>query len=291
MKLLTIDSREVTGRPGVLLDSGDILDLATAPTTLSQSQWIPHSVVSVIAAGRDGLERISRLVAAAELADRQLLLSNGTLLPSAGTALLAPVRRPGLVLIVDSPESGYIKSPNAAVGNGATVTIPWPNVDALWASPMLALVIGRPVFKASEKEAAAAIAGYTLLIDLCGQEPVATNDVPAWRRQIEARQFPGACPIGPTIVTRDEFGDPTSTMVSVRVNDVEISSGLLWSKEVDPCSLLQSLSQRHAFRPGDLVALAPVADDADAGRTRKLRPQDHFSVVCPGMIELDVTIG
>ena len=45
MKLLTIDSREVTGRPGVLLDSGDILDLAAAPSTLNESQWIPHSVV------------------------------------------------------------------------------------------------------------------------------------------------------------------------------------------------------------------------------------------------------
>ncbi len=92
MKLLTIDSREVTGRPGVLLDSGDILDLATAPSTLSESQWIPHSIVSVIAAGRDGLERVARLVAGAEQADRQQLLEAGTLLPYSGTALLAPVR-------------------------------------------------------------------------------------------------------------------------------------------------------------------------------------------------------
>ncbi|MDP6673501.1 MAG: hypothetical protein QGH93_01440, partial [Gammaproteobacteria bacterium] len=135
MKLLTIDSREVTGRPGVLLDSGDILDLAAAPSSLSEAQWIPHSVVSVIASGRNGLERIQRLVAVAERSDRQRLLQDGALLPYSGTALLAPVRRPGLVLIVDSNESSYIKSPNAAVGPGATVTIPWPDADVLWGTP------------------------------------------------------------------------------------------------------------------------------------------------------------
>ncbi len=288
MKLLTIDSREVTGRPGVLLDSGDILDLATAPTTLSESQWIPHSVVSVIAAGRDGLERVARLVASAEQADRQSLLQNGTLLPYASTALLAPVRRPGLLLIVDSPDSGYIKSPNAAVGSGTTVTIPWPDVDTLWGAPMLALVLGRSIFKASQAEAAEAIAGYTLLIDLCGQAPGPVEDMATWRRQIEVSQFPGACPIGPTIVTDDEFGDPTSAVATVRINEVEVGSGALWPDSIDAPQLLTSLSRRYAFRPGDLVAIASSAGDAVA--RRKLRKGDSFSVGYSDMIELDVAI-
>jgi len=124
MKLLTIDSREVTGRPGVLLDNGDILDLVAAPSTLSESQWIPHSVVSVIAAGRSGLERVRQLVASAEREDRQRLLQNGILLPYSGTALMAPIRRPGLVLIVDSHASSYIKSPNSAVGPGQLSKFP-----------------------------------------------------------------------------------------------------------------------------------------------------------------------
>jgi hypothetical protein len=34
MKLLTIDSREVTGRPGALLDTGEILDLVAAPSSM-----------------------------------------------------------------------------------------------------------------------------------------------------------------------------------------------------------------------------------------------------------------
>ncbi len=288
MKLLTIDSREVTGRPGVLLDSGDILDLAAAPSTLSESQWIPHSVVSVIAAGRDGLDRVARLVAAAEMGDRQRLLEDGTLLPYSGTALLAPIRRPGLVLIVNSDESSYIKSPNAAIGPGATVNIPWPNVDFLWGTPMLVCVIGRSFFQATEADATEAIAGYTLLIELSGQKSDTVEDMAAWHKQIDSSQFPGACPIGPTIVTRDEFLDPAGAVASVRINDVEVGSGILWPAGCNAGQLLSGLSQRYGFRPGDLVAIEPSADSA--GAARKLRPGDRFSVTYSKMIELDVTI-
>ncbi len=289
MKLLTIDSREVTGRPGVLLDSGDILDLAAAPSTLAESQWIPHSVVSVIASGKDGLDRIARLIAAAEKADRQQLLQVGALLPYAGTALLAPVRRPGLVLIIDPDGAGFIKSPNAAVGSAATVTIPSANIDHLWGIPMLALVIGRQIFKASEAEADEAIAGYTLLIDLCGQEPGVASGETARNKHIESRQFPGASPIGPAILTRDEIRDPGDAVASIRINNVEVGSGSLWPEGNEGGRLLAGLSQRYGFRPGDLVAFGPAADDA--GTPRKLRPGDRFCVACPGLIELDVTIG
>ena len=287
MKLLTIDSREVTGRPGVLLDSGEILDLATAPSTLSESQWIPHSVVSVMAAGRDGIERVARLVNAAGQSDTSHLREVGALLPYRGTALLAPVRRPGLVLLVDRDGAGLIKSPNAAVGNGALVRRPSAEIDTLVGSPMLALVIGRPLFSASRAESAEAIAGYTLLMDLSCTRPDG-SDAAAWRRYVDGKQFPGACPIGPVIVTDDELEEPGRLPASVRINDVEVGAGPLWPDGHDPAGRLATLSRRHAFRPGDLIAWTPSPDCAGDGRT--LHPGDRFSVACPDLPELEVTI-
>lgn len=287
MKLLTIDSREVAGRPGVLLDTGEILDLTTAPSTLSESQWIPHSIVSVIAAGRDGVERVARLVAAAEQSDVSRLRQVGALLPFRGTALLAPVRRPGLVLLVDRDGSGMIKSPNAAVGNGAVIRRPSAEIDTLVAVPMLAVVIGRPVFNATEAESADAIAGYTLLMDLACAEPDG-NDHAAWRRYVDGKQFPGACPIGPIIVTGDELTDPSRLPASVRINDVEVGAGPLWPDGHDAAALLAALSRRYAFRPGDLVARAPSSENADGSRI--LHPGDRFSIACPDLPELEVTI-
>ena len=124
MKLLTIDSRDNAGRPGVMLDNSYILDLGAAPDTLAESHWVPHSVVSVLAAGGDGVDRLRELVlkvAAQPAAERARLIEDGVILPFATTKLLAPVRRPGLILIADPDDSTeFIKSPNTAVGNAAS---------------------------------------------------------------------------------------------------------------------------------------------------------------------------
>lgn len=288
MKLLTIDSREVTGRPGVLLDSGDILDLAAAPNTLSESQWIPHSVVSVLAAGPAGLERIASLVAAVGRADREQLRNDGTLLPYAGTELLAPIRRPGLVLIVDAAGSGFIKNPNAAVGPRATLELPWANCDALWSTPLLACVIGKPFFKAGAQEAREAIAGYTLLLDMCAQQPGDYGSRDDWQAHNDMRQYPGACPIGPVIVTCDEWALPGNTEATLLINDVEVARSELWAPGQNPGELLAELSQRYGFRPGDLVAFEPFTEPADSAL--RIQPGDSFSVTCAGMIDLDIRV-
>ena len=84
MQLVTIDAREVAGRPGVLLDSGDILDLTAAPVTLAESQWIPQSVVSILVAGEEGREHAMRLVRAVEnatAAEISEMRDRGVLLP------------------------------------------------------------------------------------------------------------------------------------------------------------------------------------------------------------------
>jgi len=233
-------------------------------------------------------EHGARLVAAAERADRQQLLAAGALLPYSGTALMAPIRRPGLVLIIDSQGIDQIKSPNAAIGNDASVKIPWADTDYLWGIPMLAMVLGRPIFKASESEAADAIAGYTLMINLSGREPGAENGGTERYRQLKSRQFPGACPIGSTIVTRDEFNAPAGAEASVAINAIEVGSGSLWPNGDNGAHLLAELSQSYGFRPGDLVAFEPSADGV--GTPRKLHPGDRFSVTYPGIIELAVTI-
>ena len=63
MRLVTLDSREVGGRPAVSLPSGEILDLLAASATLGTSQWRPQSVVSVLAQGEEGAAHVGRLIA------------------------------------------------------------------------------------------------------------------------------------------------------------------------------------------------------------------------------------
>lgn len=282
MKLLTIDCREIGGRPGVMLGDDDILDLAAAPSTLNQAQWIPYSVVSVLAAGQDGLDRVEALVQAANDSDREQLRRDGVLMPAAGTALLPPVRRPGLLLVVDDGGNTYIKSPNTAVGSAATVDAPWIDDAPLLCSGMLAVVMGRPFYRANADEAGGAIAGYTLALDLSS-----TSD-DNWQSYVESKQFPGASPMGPAIVTHDEFGDPNAGELRLSLNGVDVVSGSAYQHEAGIPARLAALSQRYSFRPGDVVCFEP--SPGTAMRDSRLHVGDVIQFRLGGMMSLDVTI-
>jgi len=295
MRLLTIDCREVAGRPGALLDSGEILDLATAPSTLAEAQWIPPSVVSIIAAGDDGLQRVQRLVDAEQALgpqDREQMRLNGTLLPYATTALMAPIRRPGLVLIAGSGRSAdhgsgsspFIKSPNTVVGHGAVVRVPPSQQGAVDCTGMLGAVLGKPLYQADEEEAHAAIAAYTLLLDLTMPVAAAVDAAVSWRRYIDGKQFPGACPIGPVMITADELHPSSAPDAVIRVNDCIVSDSLPDREQVSIAAELSALSRRYGFRPGDVMAVEPSC------RPCRLHDGDRVSIALPGLAQLEVTV-
>jgi len=286
MKLLTIDSREVAGRPGVLLDSGDILDLAVAPTTLSESQWIPQSVISVIAAGDSGYEGVNRLIAAVD-SNREKLLSVGALLPYEGTALMTPVRRPGLILIADDQMSATIKSPNTAVGNASAVNLPKSNSDVFGMLPMVAAVLSRPLYKATEAQADEAIAGFTLLADISALRPAVDANIESWRSYTDSKQFPGACPLGPLIVTRDELSDVATRAAKIAINGVEVVAGSLVPEGKTIAEVVADCSQHYGFRPGDVIG---VMSSAGAGEEQKVYATDQVSIAYPGLLELEFSL-
>ncbi len=281
MRLVTIDSREAAGRPGACLPHDEILDLHAAPITLSQAQWLPQSVVSILAAGESGLAKVQNLLRMAEDGEgRAALRSTGAILPFAGTALLPPVRRPGLLLLTERLAStgkepmpvALIKSPNTATGPGSEIRPPWRHDEGVVATAMLAAVTGRPLYRATPAEAEAAIAAYTLLIDVSLPAPAAGGSATDWRRYVDSKQFPGACPIGPALLTVDELAVLSAPPpVALSINGVETDRRPgEWQAGA---AVLSSLSQRYAFRPGDVVGLGETA----LGEER-LRPGDELKL-------------
>lgn len=273
MQLLTIDSREVAGRPGLLLPDGWILDLRAAESTLSQAQWRPQSVISILVAGEAGRERAQALLdGAVDPVRRTELKQAGALLPFAGTALMTPLRRPGLMLVADSRVAGpdeprpaaYIKGPGTATADGSTVMLPALPEARIHARAMPAVVLSRPLFRADAAAAAEAIGAWTLVIDISLAEPAADADAASWRRYLDSKQFPGAFPCGPALITQDEFLAVDRIAVGLAVNGVAGDSGELALSEVP--ALLAALSRRYGFRPGDLVAFADAGAGGSAGR-------------------------
>lgn len=293
MQLVTIECREVAGRPAVITAAGEILDLAAAPTTLDQAQWIPQSVVSILAAGEEGRERVQRLLDSAADADPQRLREAGVLLPMDQTRLMAPVRRPGLVLILESDRAAvgepdpvaYIKSPNTVVGPATTVNVPWRATSGLSARPLLGVVLGQPLHLAGAEEAASAIAAYTLLLDLSRPHPDGAVNAAGWRSYLDSKQFPGACPIGPALVTADEFTGESGLTIALEVNGVEVTRV---ARDLDDLpAAVAGLSQRFGFRPGDVIGfdLPLGADDQ-----RSFQDRDAVALELEGSMRLETTV-
>jgi hypothetical protein len=289
MKLVTIDAREVAGRPGVLLDSGHILDLSAAPGSLSVSQWIPQSTISILAAGERGLEHAQGLISLAD-DERAQLTDRGALSTLAGTALMTPVRRPGLILISyvlgnGSPAS-FIKSPNTAVGHGLKTHM--HGQAELIANPMFAAVLGKPLYQGDASSAEAAIGAWTLVIDLAPDMPE-PESADTWRSYTAARQFPGSLPMGPALVTIDELPNPGDIKVRALINGVETWSGIMCPPVKECVQRLAELSQDYAFSPGDVIAFATAEDSVSSPR-QKLKPDDVFSIDAGGFMQLGLEL-
>jgi hypothetical protein len=258
MRLVTLDCREVGGRPGILLPSGEILDLSAAPSGLTASQWRPQSVVSVLVEGDEGAARVARLIADCESAtdsQRQQWRSSGRLLPASGTRLMPPIRRPGLLLMVTGGEGGrtacYVKNPNSAVGPDVSIPVPAGENQQLYLLGMLGLVMGRALFRGTATQAARAIAALTLVADL----GTARIDRGPDEGRADARQFPGSCVIGPALVTIDEFAAGAVWAPTIRVNGRAVVAGRSTLNAERAAAVLAELSSRYAFRPGDVVGL------------------------------------
>jgi acylpyruvate hydrolase len=294
MRLVTIDSRETGGRPGVVIAGtevadGEILDIVASPGSLGDTQWLPQSVVSVLAAGADGLAQTARMVAGVQEAtpgERAALRQAGRLLPYAGTALLAPIRRPGLMLMLESMEQpvadAWIKSPNAAAAPAGRVALPSPRLERLGVRPRVALVLGRPLFAAGRDQAARAIAGFTLVADL-GPAPVAgATPEPETR---PGRQFAGACPLGPAIYTPDELPARPPVHLECRVNGHVVADSVTDLGTDALARMLAAVSTSYALRPGDIIALPA------AGGSVTLGAGDRCSLALGGLPGLTFSVG
>ncbi len=128
--------------------------------------------------------------------------------------------------------------------------------DALDWEVELAVVIGRPVRRATEQEATEAIAGFTVMND------VSVRD---WQfRTIEWTQgkiWDSSTPVGPYLVTPDELPGgvrpelTVRTTVDGRVMQEDNTGTLLF----DPVHLVQYVSTIIRLNPGDIIATGTPA--------------------------------
>lgn len=150
-----------------------------------------------------------------------------------------------------------------------------PETEAFDWEVELAVVIGRPVRRATPEAAADAIAGFTILNDVtCRDWQFRTRE---W---LQGKNWQDTTPVGPALVTPDEVGGVRPSLrVRCSVDGVVRQDDTTGDLLFDPVDLVQYVSTMVRLDPGDLIATGTPGGVGHA-RTPPLYLTGGEHVVC-----------
>ena len=125
----------------------------------------------------------------------------------------------------------------------------------------LAVVIGRAGRSIAAGAALAHVFGYTVINDITARDLQRSHT--QW---FKGKTLDGSCPMGPVIVTADEFGDPQAKRLSSRVNGVTKQDATTADMIFPVATIIEWLSKGLTLEPGDIIATG-TPDGVGMGRT------------------------
>lgn len=142
----------------------------------------------------------------------------------------------------------FNKAPSCITGPYDNVVLPEGSTESDW-EVELALLIGKSLYRASKEEAAAAIAGYFVCNDISERE---------YQLKREGLWTKGKCcptfgPIGPWLVTPDEFGDPQDKGLWLDLNNSRTQTGHTSRMIFDVVHIVSYLSRFLILEAGDII--------------------------------------
>ena len=258
MKFVTFKSGSEE-RLGILDDQKGVLDVVKAGKTLL-GRDLPGSMLSFIAAGESALADARRLLDARE-----------GWIALASVKLMAPIphykknvfcvgrnyklhieegaRARGVPVSFPPVPEFFSKPPTTVIGNGDDIQWDSRCTRQLDYEIELGIVIGRKTRDISEANAPSAVFGYTIVNDVSAREVQKAHG--QW---FKGKSFDTFAPIGPCIVTADEFGNPAGHQLVLKVNG-EVRQDSNTSDMLFDCQqIVASLSAGLTLEPGDTIA-------------------------------------
>ncbi len=167
-------------------------------------------------------------------------------------------------------------------GSGAPIPAHRDLTEKLDFENELAVVIGRDADNISEAEAGDYVFGYTILNDVSAREVQTKHKQWYFGKSLE-----GFCPMGPCLVTADEFSFPPALRISTTLNGKlrqDSSTSLLIHSIPE---IISTLSRGMVLRAGSIIATGTpkgvLMGDADP---RFLQPGDEICCAIEGIGEL-----
>lgn len=189
-------------------------------------------------------------------------------LPVSEVRVLAPLPQPhsltciGLNYRDHASETGaatptepvvFAKHVSTVIGSGDPIILPKASEEVDYEAE-LGVVIGAEAFRVPPQEALKVVAGYTIVND------VSARDVQSRTSQwMVAKSFPSFCPMGPVLVTADEFGNGSGRHVGLSVNGRTLQASSTDEMIFTVAEIVSYLSQVWPLMPGDMIATGTPA--------------------------------
>ena len=259
---------DASQRLGVMHDStvtdvGSLSSVANAPA-------LPGSLVDLVRQGPAAWRRLSDFLEAT-LSAPSTASRHGRAYPVGEIRLHAPIPRPAKnVFCVGRNYLSHIEEGARAQGRTAKVSsvpvfftkpptsvigpyddIPWDRAvtqQVDW-EVELGVVIGVGGRNIPRSAALDHVFGYTVIND------VSARDLQHSHVQFfKGKSLDGFCPMGPVVVTADQFRDPQAAPLSLRVNDIVKQRGNTRDMIFPIDQLIESLSHGLTLEAGDILA-------------------------------------
>lgn len=140
----------------------------------------------------------------------------------------------------------FAKYPEALIGAYDPIALPAASDAVDWEAE-LAVVVGRPVRRASVAEAEDAIAGYSVINDVTMRD---------WQYRsaewFQGKTFEASAPFGPVLVTADEFSP--GARIRALLDEETVQEAQTDDLVFSPAELVAYVSEIVTLQPGDVIA-------------------------------------
>lgn len=177
---------------------------------------------------------------------------------------LPPVSHPGKIIAValnyrdhareaelDVPTSpiAFTKTPNTLTGHQEPVNFARENTSQVDYEAELGVIIGRRTRGVPVEQALESVFGYTVCNDISARDAQFADN--QWFR---GKSYDTFCPLGPSVVTRDEIDDPQDLAILCRVDGVTLQESSTAEMIFSVADLISYFSRFMTLEPGDVIA-------------------------------------
>jgi len=123
----------------------------------------------------------------------------------------------------------------------------------------LGVVIGRAGRNIAAGDALSHVFGYTVMNDVTARDLQQRHS--QW---FKGKSLDGSCPMGPVVVTADEFGNPQNKRITLRLNGVLKQDARTSDMIFTVATIIEWLSKGMTLEPGDIIATGTPSGVAHA---------------------------